>query len=317
MTNVLWNEESPELRRAIVCYADILGFKGMTSGAFQSGRPTDFLLRVKRALDLAHEDIKRFASPAIGDSPIFEMKLFTDNFLVAYPIREGWVSDGEGELGTVLLMFAGVQARLAVEGFFLRGAVAAGEHYQAGDIVYGNALLEAVDLDKSGGPPRLVIAPSVEPMILDHLSAYGDGDSLYHHTLLEDPRDPEEGCLFLNYLQAVLGNFPDFLTGYEPLAAHRDRVSESLREHESKQYIRRKYEWVAAYHNYALEKVAGRYSGRYSVIDPEQADGEEFAAVAAAKGLLNYLVPVEMLVEDLDAPLPFDVERLRRRVSER
>ncbi len=185
-----------------------------------------------------------------------------------------------------------------------------GEHYQAEDIVYGNALLEAEGLDKSGTPPRLVVAPSVEPMILDHLRAYGGVDSPYHHTLLEDP---EDGSLFLDYLQAVLGNFPDFLTGYEPLAAHRRHVSESLREHESNQYIRRKYEWVANYHNYALEEVAARYS----VIDPEQADEYDFAVVAAAKGLLDYRVPVEMLNEDFSAPLPFDVERLRQRISGR
>ena len=185
-----------------------------------------------------------------------------------------------------------------------------GEHYQAGDIVYGNALLEAVSLDKSGGPPRLVVAPSIEPMVLRHLSAYGSVDSPYHQTLLEDP---EDGVLFLDYLQAVLGNFPDFLTGYEPLIAHRGHVSECLREHESNQYIRRKYEWVATYHNSALEEVAGRYS----VLDPEQADGYEIAVVAAAKGLLDYRVPVELLIEGFDAPLPFDEDRLRQRVSAR
>ena len=311
---MLWDPESPELRRAVVCYADILGFKGMTYGAFRSGQPDALLLRIKRALDLAHEDIRRFAAPLIGDSPIFEMKLFTDNFLVAFPIQEGWVSDGEGELGTVLLMFLGVQARLAFEGFFLRGAVTVGEHYQSGDIVYGKALLDAVGLDKSGGSPRLVVDRSVEPMMLEHLGAYGGGDSPYHHTLLEDP---EDGYLFLDYLQAVLGDFPDFCTGYEPLADHRHRVSESLREHEYNQYIRRKYEWVATYHDYALEKVAGRYSGWYSVLDPEHADGEEFATVAAASGLLDYRVPVELIIEGVDAPLPFDVERLRRRVKAR
>ena len=61
----------------------------------------------------------------------------------------------------------------------------------------------------------------------------------------------QDGELFLNYLQAVLGNFPDFLD-YSPISAHRDRVSEYLREYESNENIRQKYEWVATYHNYAL-----------------------------------------------------------------
>ena len=37
-----------------------------------------------------------------------------------------------------------------------------------------------------------------------------------------------DGELFLNYLQAVLGSFPDFFIDYSPIAAHRDHVSESL-----------------------------------------------------------------------------------------
>ncbi len=192
------------LRETIVCYADILGFKEMTKHAFRCGKETDFLIRIKKALDLAHQDVRRFASPWEWSPPRFEMKLFTDNFLVAYPIRDPQISRGEPELGTVLLLFATVQARLAFEGFFLRGGIALGQHFQAGDIVYGDALVEAVALDKTGGPPRLMIAPSVKPLILDHLSGYGGVESPYHHILLEDSRDGE---LFLNYLQAVLGAF--------------------------------------------------------------------------------------------------------------
>ena len=98
MTNVMWDPESPTLRETIVCYADILGFKEMTKHAFRCGKETDFLIRIKRALDLAHQDVRRFASPWGWSPPIFEMKLFTDNFLVACPIQDPQVSRGEPEL---------------------------------------------------------------------------------------------------------------------------------------------------------------------------------------------------------------------------
>ena len=113
----------------------------MTMNAFRSGKATDFLITIKGALDRAHEDLRRFARPFGWSPPTFVMKLFTDNFLVACPLRDPGVDHGEPELGTMLILFAQMQTRLAVEGFFLRGAIDTGQHFQSGDIVYGDALL--------------------------------------------------------------------------------------------------------------------------------------------------------------------------------
>ena len=305
MTDDLWSPESPTLRETIVCYADILGFSDMTKCAFREGKATDFLKRIKEALDQAHEGIRRFANPFGRTPPTFEIKLFTDNFLVAYPLADPAGDRGEPELGTVLMLFAEVQTKLALDGFFLRGAIAKGDHYQAGDIVFGNALLEAVGLDKSGGPPRLVIAPSVEPLILEHLAYYGDGDAPHHVSLLEDPCD---GQLFLNYLEAVLGHFPDFYD-YAPIATHRDQVSECLRRYESDERIRQKYEWVAGYHNYSCTELAERHP----VPTTEWADPEYATAAMWAQGLPNYIIPIEGQA----SPLPLDAKRLRQRLDAR
>lgn len=305
MTDGLWSPESPTLRETIVCYADILGFSDMTKCAFREEKAPEFLKRIKEALDQAHEGIRRFANPFGGTPPTFEIKLFTDNFLVAYPLADPARDRGEPELGTVLMLFAEVQTKLALDGFFLRGAIAKGDHYQAGDIVFGNALLEAVGLDKSGGPPRLVIAPSVEPLILEHLAYYGDGDAPHHVSLLEDPCD---GQLFLNYLEAVLGHFPDFYD-YAPIATHRDQVSECLRRYESDERIRQKYEWVAGYHNYACTELAEKHP----VPTTEWADPEYATAAMWAQGLPNYIVPIEGQA----SPLPLDAKRLRQRLDVR
>ena len=302
MTDGLWNPESPTLRETIVCYADILGFSDMTRRAFRQGKATDFLKRIKEALDKAHEDIRRFSNPFGRIPPTFEMKLFTDNFLVAYPLADPEGNRGEPELGAILMLFAVVQTKLALDGFFLRGAIATGEHYQAGDIIFGDTLLEAVGLDKSGGPPRLVIAPSVEPLILEHLSYYGDSDAPYHVSLLEDPRD---GKLFLNYLEAVLGHFPDFYDS-APIATHRDQVSECLHRYESDERIRQKYEWVAGYHNYACTDLAERHP----VPTTACADPEYVEAAMWAQGLPSYIVSVEGQA----SPLPLDAGRLRQRL---
>ena len=179
----------PALREAIVCYADILGFRDQTRHAFAKGEESDFLRRVKRSLRKAYKEVNRTATAWGTGPPIFKVKIFTDNFLLAYPLTN-LERDGETELGVFLMLVAQVQASLAAEGFFLRGAIAAGQHYQVGDIVYGDALLDAVDLDKSGGPPRVVIAPSLGLGIAKHLTYYGDVRCSPHYTyLLEDARD--------------------------------------------------------------------------------------------------------------------------------
>ena len=84
--------------------------------------------------------------------------------------------------------------------FSFGGAIAYGSHYQDDDIAYGKALLEAVGLDQSGGSPRLVIAPSVEPLIAkSQLSSYGDPYSGHRTLRLLLRRSSLMSFLFVNY----------------------------------------------------------------------------------------------------------------------
>lgn len=212
-----WDPKRPSLLPAIVCYSDILGFRNRTVEALESGKADEFLRKVKASLASAYGKVREFATDAGAQFQIFDMKVFTDNIVVAYPLRDLHRNFGEPELGTLLMLFAQMQAGLAGDGFLLRGAIAAGLHYQDGDITYGEALLEAVDLDKSGDAPRLVIASSVEPLISKHLSWYSGGWAPHQDILLEDPRD---GRLFVDYLSVAFEHFPDGPIDYELLAAH-------------------------------------------------------------------------------------------------
>ena len=192
-----WDPDSPSLLPAVICYADILGFRAMTELAIKSGEEGEFLQRIKRSLAAAYDEVRETATLGRGESPVFDMKVFTDNIVVAYPLLRPSRDRGEPELGTLLELFAYVQARLSADGFFPRGAITAGQYYQDQDIAYGKPLLEAVDLNESGKPPRLVIGSSVELLIAEHLSWYGGEWVPHHNQLLEDPCD---GRLFVNYL---------------------------------------------------------------------------------------------------------------------
>ena len=255
-----WDPKTPSLLPAIICYADILGFRNMTEDAFKSRKSCEaeeFLRRIKRSLDAAYKKVREAQTLRGKIPPIFDMKVFTDNIIIAYPLPDPNIDDGEFEIGTVLMLFAEVQAGLAEDGFFLRGAITKGPHYQDQDIVYGNAFLNAVKQDKSGEPPRLVIGPSVECMILKHLASYGYHEAPHHDSLLEDTSD---GRLFVSYLNVAFECFPDEPINHELLAAHSKEVRKGLQKHKNDERVLPKYMWLAAYHNYVCRAFAEKYA---------------------------------------------------------
>ena len=81
----LWDPQSPSLRPTIVCYADLLGFRAATQRAFRSGTEADFLQRIKRSLDKTYEIVRKAKTLSGAISSLFDMKVFTDNIVVAYP----------------------------------------------------------------------------------------------------------------------------------------------------------------------------------------------------------------------------------------
>ena len=301
-----WDSESPELLPAIVCYADILGFRQMTERAFIRGKGRARLRRIKRSLAAAYDEVRDVAQLYGSEHLAFDMKVFTDNIVVAHPLRDPSRDLGEPELGTMLDLFAHVQAKLAADGFFLRGAITVGMHYQDRDIAYGRALLEAVDLDKSGGPPRLVIGPSLEPLITEHLSWYS-GAAPHSFHLLEDPHDER---LFVNYLGVAFENFPDGPIDHALLSAHRKRVRRALRAFGSGSRVRAKYRWAAIYHNY----VCRRFADQHPVRCDEGADFEDEAIGAEAQRALDHLLRLKARPNEL-SPRPLDEQRLRRRLA--
>ena len=301
-----WNPNSPELRPAIVCYADILGFRNKTERAFRRGKGEEFLQRIKRSLSKVYDQVRNHSTIG-GGLPFLDMKVFTDSIVVGCPLRYPDEDLGEPELGSLLMLFGHVQASLAVDGFFLRGAITVGQHYQDQDIAYGDALLEAVDLNKSGEPPRLVIGSSLEPLIATQISWYRDGLWAPHfRRLLEDPSDEK---LFVNYLGMAFAYYRDGPVDYRLLAGHGKVVREGLREHDAKPYVRSKFEWLAAYHNF----VCRNFTEQIPVLGDERGESEEVAIRLEAERGLDHLVSGRSDSE-IRAPVRIDAQRLRDRL---
>ena len=282
-----YSESSPNLLPSFVCCADILGYSQLSIDANKSGHGEQFLWKLRKALTTSYERIRERASGWGGDES-FSIKVFTDNIVVGYPIPFYKKSGdyGESQLGEIFSIFAEFQFALAMEGFLVRGGIAFGNHYMDEEIVFGDALIEAIGQDKGGGPPRISLAPSAVEMLQRHIGFYGKANWAPQ---FRDTLSDADGTIFLNYLNEAFWAYPDGGVFFAFIESHKNIISAGLETFKGNPGIRSKYEWAARYHNYVCKEFAETNPVSN---DP---DADEFLAAAAeeAQKLRNYLIDIE------------------------
>lgn len=161
------------------------------------------------------------------------------------------------------------------------------------NLAVGDALIKAVELEKRGGPPRLVISNDVKDLIARSVPWYGGRRPPPALNQLRE--DPKDGELFLHYLDQAFVAWPEGGIFHDVFTTHRDRVVENLDKYRGNDHVRSKYEWLANYHNYVCEDFAHRHPISYS----EYADEETAYGNYEAQKLLDHLIDFEPT-----APLP-------------
>ena len=284
-----YSELSTNMVPSFVCYADILGYSQLSIDAIKSSQGEQFLSKLRNALSKAYERVKESAKDWSGGD-CFSIKIFTDNIVVGYTtpsyIENGGY--GESELGCIFSTFAEFQVGLAMEGFLIRGGIAFGNHYMDDEIVFGDALIEAVSQDKGGGPPRISLAPSAVQLLQRHLGFYGEASfsPQYEATLTDS-----DGTTFLNYLDEAFLAYPDGGIFFEVIEGHKNTIIDGLQKYKGNPGIRSKYEWAARYHNFICQEFVNRHPIPYGP------DADEFLAAAAeeAQLLTKHLINFEAL----------------------
>lgn len=276
----------PQMADSFVCYADILGYAQLSKNALNSGNGTDFLHRLRSALSAAYFNIRERLNSR--HKRRFSMKVFTDNIVIGYPLYDPDFEQGEPEFAEILDIFKELQITLAMKGFFLRGGIARGLHYMDDDIVFGDALLDAVNLDKRGGPPRLTLTSSVVQTVQKQLGFYGSVDYAPQY---EDILEDADGEYFINYLDEAFFAYPDGGIFFELIEEHKNSIINGLKNYKAIPDVRAKFEWAARYHNFVCREFAEEHP------IPTDPDADEIAASAAieAQRLLDYLIDVESL----------------------
>lgn len=283
----MYPKKPPKLVPSYVCFADILGYSELSRESLEKGEGNKFLNKLHKALGRAYKRVRK-QSKGWSDSKYFSIKIFTDNIVVGYPLTRLSSTAGEPELGQIFSVFAEFQVGLAMEGFLVRGGIAAGDHFMDKDVVFGDALLDAVAQDKNGGAPRITLAPSVIDLLRVHLGFYGDGKyAPQHNDLLEDA----DGNIFLDYLSQAFIAYPEGGIFFDVIKKHKNTIAKGLKKYKGNPDVRAKYEWAARYHNY----VCKNFREMHPLSSDPDADPEWGAAAYEAQKLEDFEINIENL----------------------
>ena len=283
----------PMMLRSVVCFADILGYRGMTAEALQNGTGNKFLQKIHTALASVYSALRERGEGIKGGAPVFQVKVFTDNVVVGYPFFDlPEEDDGEFEIGDMLILFTEFQSALVYEGFMIRGGIAVGDHYMDEDVVFGDALIEAASHDERGGPPRLLLSEDTQKMVKDHMDFYDNPrESPQNKMLLKDA----DGRVFLNYLFTAFELLPEGGIMFDLVEAHRDIIETGLKKFRGVPDTRAKFEWAARYHNFVCNEYLESYPPPEDFSSMSDADAEHWMIVEDVQQLEDYLVDIEGL----------------------
>lgn len=176
-----------------------------------------------------------------------KIKIFTDNMVVAYPIK----GDGEEELDEILENVSEYQFNLALEGLFVRGGISMGDFYINEDIVFGPALLDAHHTESEiACYPRIILDEKTVKRLKEYINQY-DTVPQKNKILIDN-----DGQWFLNYLNTIFKYYKECTNEYEfetikhaLLLRHKNKIEEMLLLHKENIRVWDKYVWTANYHN--------------------------------------------------------------------
>ncbi len=239
----------PLLKESYCAFLDVLGFRDKIRTEEERGNLDllfyefrECLLEAKPQLDFGRIDKVRGGYKQEN----WALNFFTDNVAIGLPV------DSMDSIEFLIMNISAYQLSFASKGFFLRGGVSKGKHFQDDKMVFGPAIIEAYNIEsKKSVNPRIVISPEVFEDLPDHLS---------FNTGINPKKDfvnlDTDGNYYINYL------YDSIQEGYTPpiywvrLDEHKEQIIIALEKFKGDFSKFTKYQWLADYHN--------RFCNRYS-----------------------------------------------------
>jgi hypothetical protein len=246
LKNPYQNEQGrPLLRKSVVGWLDILGFRDILEDARARNEEAQVLGTLVDALDVLSE-LKPLPVELGGiDPPPWVVKAFTDNFVLGFPVSLMSPTEATPELGWILDRVGRFQLALAQQGFVIRGAIAVGPLCMDESLVYGSALIEAYEAETTRArDPRVILTDSAKAVMDKEGERWRAGSHMppYDAPVWQDV----DGELFVNYLAGVVEferdvGYPDVKTFEQHGGTLRKKLAAYVR-HPPKWS---KYAWLA------------------------------------------------------------------------
>jgi hypothetical protein len=227
--------KAPKLVQCAVLYFDLLGVSAMTLGSDPETQLLSFDKTIRRALPYPIGD----AAVERGESA-YPASVFSDSVVAAVPVESGLPA--AQAIFQLVFDAARLQADFAIGKYFARGAITLDRFHFYDGLIFGPAVVEAVELERSvARDPRIIISPAATAALQ---AARLEGDPYGNAPVLVD----EDGVPFVDYLRGGIGA-DTVLDLTQKLDRHRKVVTERLEEHETNFSRWLKHRWVAEYHN--------------------------------------------------------------------
>ncbi len=225
-----------------VTYLDIVGFRALIKNLSPEkvGQLRDTLRTALQSMSVRGKGVPSVTS--------YRFKMFSDS--IAMSVLSSRVLALQ-----FLLHIAKFQGSLASEGLFLRGGIVCGDHFEDAEVLFGPALIHAVDLERDIAIwPRVVVHPDVVGMCRVDEASSSSGpvvDSQIDILLRKD----SDGITYLNYIRIFHESFDSAELAGQFLRNHRNHIQGKVREASQELKILAKYYWLATYHNSEMAEL--------------------------------------------------------------
>jgi hypothetical protein len=154
-----------------------------------------------------------------------------------------------GDLIFVIESVSTYQFNLTVRGLLLRGATTRGLLYMDKEVVIGQAINEASEIEGRAIYPRVIVSTDCVDVINSDKEWIANSLPVWNDCLLVD----EDDEVFINYIATIEydGEPEDITSG---LHSHGEIIRKGLIRHPSGK-IREKYVWLAHLHNFVIDEL--------------------------------------------------------------
>lgn len=233
---------------------DVLGFADSQKESFKNEKGQEEFQRFYSVIRRELDSMNEMHTDPDGDRD-WELKVFTDNIVLGYPIWEGHLDHAEPEIGSAVFDIARYQLGMAREGYFVRGGLSIGALFMDTYLAYGPALLEAYELEhQTARDPRIVISSVARKLLNKHFTFYAHPEQAPQNRMFLLDSD---GQIFVHYLAECFEHIDErCVADRESLGIHKQHIEKGLAEFEANPRVWAKYSWLAKYHDYTLREWA-------------------------------------------------------------